>query len=108
MVQVSVGKDHRVDLAAFEFRLAPVFCALLFSALKEAAINQNARLVCNHVIRRSRYVTCCAMKMNFHRGSSLERPLPLANVRPVDPKSVCILTAGNLHVSKLFLRMRAD
>ena len=110
MVQVSLCKDHRIDFATFEAVLAPVLCTLLFSTLKKAAIHQNARLIRNHVIGRSGHITRCAMKMNPHRSSpaQLDGPLPLAYIGPVDTKCVCILPAGNLHVSKLLLRVCAD
>src|SRR4030095_11833500 len=62
-------KDDRIDLAALEVGLATVFRALLSSSLEETAIDQNARVVRDDVISRSRYVACCSMKINSHRSS---------------------------------------
>src|SRR6185369_3915993 len=66
---MAVCKDHCIDLAALELCFTPVLRTLVFAPLKEATINQHTRLISNHLIRRSRHIAGCAMKMNPHRYS---------------------------------------
>jgi hypothetical protein len=55
-----------VELAAFEFRFATVLRLFFAAPLEHAAVDKDARVLCDKVIGRTGYITCCAVKMNFH------------------------------------------
>src|SRR5215813_13008984 len=66
MIQVSMREDYRIELSTRDLLLSPVLCALLFTTLEEAAINQDARIVGHDLICGSSYITRRAKEMNFH------------------------------------------
>jgi hypothetical protein len=103
---MSVREDDRVQLATLNLRLATVLRALFSASLEETAVDQNAGVFGDDVIRRSRYIAGCSKKTNFHTCSS-KWPAPLDYIRPIDAILVRVMTTRDLHVPELFLRMSA-
>jgi hypothetical protein len=69
MIEVAVREYDCIQLAILDLRCATILCALLFAPLEKTAVDQNARVLSDDVIRRARYITCGPKKTNFHNCS---------------------------------------
>src|SRR5687767_7144640 len=97
---MAMGQDYSVEVAAFELGIATVLHSLFFAALKKATINEDARVLRYHVIRRSGNVASRPMKVNLHNlfSSCSKGPAPVNNLRPIYAEFVRIVATANLHV----------